>query len=487
MGEQGLPRRAPSANRTIIRARACATLKCLLRFAGSGFVIRDDDWKDPPMLRRPRRLRIFVAAAAIALSPVLGTAGGSLSARAAGVAVGPQPLPAPPVSGRAIPSGGQIGRPDPSPVPRPPIPPLSLLKVRPANVPLRPATNFGKPGIPVPPVGHSWGHGTPPVPSVPRTGRVKPNYATGASCNSMSPCGPLNYSNGPIVHHPLVYLIFWGPTWTTDTAEKAAMAAQEQFFNQLAGTPYDRILGQYSDGNDYPHDDIKFAGIWVDTSTPAFPVSDDLTGREAHYAAGVNGWADTPDSTFIVYPQNNTQYVTTDCGRHTYYNSGAGEYIAAYVQYDPSCRGSTIPNNMTQVASHEFFEMVTDPDTVYGFRTNSAQGKQEIGDLCSGIGENFFGVVIQTEFDNASRACRAAADGGTTIPGNSRLVDTRSSPPTVGNIQPGVPYYLHYTADHVNMEYLQVTTVNTAGSGLLRVFPYGEPTPLTSTSTCIRG
>jgi len=65
------------------------------------------------MLRRPRRLRIFVAAAAIALSPVLGTAGGSLSARAAGVAVGPQPLPAPPVSGRAIPSGGQIGRPDP--------------------------------------------------------------------------------------------------------------------------------------------------------------------------------------------------------------------------------------------------------------------------------------------------------------------------------------------------------------------------------------
>jgi len=64
-------------------------------------------------------------------------------------------------------------------------------------------------------------------------------------------------------------LIFWGPTWTTDSAEQAVMAAQQQLFHQLAGTSYDRLLGQYTDTIDFPHDDVRLEGTWIDTSPPS--------------------------------------------------------------------------------------------------------------------------------------------------------------------------------------------------------------------------
>jgi len=128
--------------------------------------------------------------------------------------------------------------------------------------------------------------------------------------------------------------------------------------------------------------------------------------------------------------------------------------------------------------------MVTDPDTKTGFRTSPNQDPKgnglEIGDLCNnGADTLYFGLEVQAEFDNASGACRVAADGATNYPTNVRSLDTRSSPPSVGTVQPGRPVYLSLSASHVNILYFQVTTVNTAGSGFLRVFPYGEPTPQT--------
>ncbi len=379
------------------------------------------------MLLRDRRLRIFVGVILV-VGSALGTTGGSSTAQAAGVAVGPAPLPGSPVSLRPVPSGRQIGRPDRSPVPRPPLPPVSLLKVRPPNVPLPPPTNFGTPGVPGPRPGQAWSHGTPRVPPIPVAGRVKPAYATGPSCNNVSPCGPLNFGNGRVEHHPLVYLIFWGPTWTTNSAEQAAQAAQQQLFGQLAGTPYDRILGQYPDTHDFPHDDIRVAGIWVDTQVPTPTVNTMTAGQESVRATLVNGWANTPDTDFIVYPQDGTQYDNTDCGAHGEYNNAQTFYYAAYVGYNrPGCGNGSIANNMTNTASHEFFEMVTDPDTKSGYRTPPNQDPKgnglEVGDLCNSNAYDFFGVQIQAEFDNASGACRIAADGGTTYPSNYRLAD----------------------------------------------------------------
>jgi len=120
-----------------------AMRKCLLRFAAPASSSLEDHKEDTLMPPRHPRGRIFASAALIALTSVLGATGGSLPAHAAGIAVGPSPVPVQPASPLPI---GQTVRPDPSPVPRPPIPPVSLLKVRPPNVPLPPLAISGSRG-----------------------------------------------------------------------------------------------------------------------------------------------------------------------------------------------------------------------------------------------------------------------------------------------------------------------------------------------------
>jgi len=389
--------------------------------------------------------------------------------------LGAKPLPVPPTP--TVPSVPAV------PASRPPLPPISHLQQRPSSVPPPLLTNFGTPGVPRPAPGRAWGHGT-----APRSSGVSPASVTADGYDPVPRCGasdgsscsgPLTRGSGGVQHHPRVYVIFWGPKWNTNALDyQAVEVAQENLVNQLAGTPYQRLLGQYADQTDFPHDDTALGGVWFDPATPPTITSTDDSSfaTEAVRASQINGWPNTADTDFIIYPQNGTSYSGTDCGKHTDYHDSKtqNDFLAAYVKYSCQVPTSSNVDDMTVVTSHEYAEMVTDPDTMHGWRAGSSGRNGEIGDLCNFQGGTFGGGLrAQTEFDNKSGQCRMDADGHTSPPQSVRSTTMQVSPTSDG-------YITEANRDHINMLNLEITTTNSAGNGLLVVYPAGQPAPRTT-------
>src|SRR5690242_12002209 len=76
---------------------------------------------------------------------------------------------------------------------------------------------------------------------------------TQASCTE--PNCPLVYNGGSVQHNPHVYLLFWGPTWSTDSGEQASASYLEGLYQGLGVQPQDSwstIADQYTDGSGHP-------------------------------------------------------------------------------------------------------------------------------------------------------------------------------------------------------------------------------------------
>ncbi len=449
------------------------------------------------MRQASRRIRLTAVAVLLGAGTLQGL---GVSSAAAGqqapalpavpTTAGPPPVPVPqlpatPLGARPLPVPPALTVPSVPAVPasRPLLPPISHLQHRPASVPPPLLTKFGTPGVPRPGPGQAWGHGMPGPSGVAAAASLPSDgYDPVPHCNAddgSSCSGPLTRGSGVVQHHPRVYVIFWGPEWNTNALDyQAVEVAQENLVNQLAGTPYQRLLGQYADPTDFPHDDTALGGVWVDPATPPTITGDDSTfATEAARASQINGWPNTADTDFIIYPQNGTSYVETLCGKHTDYHDPKtqNDFLAAYVRYAATCtKTPTNAGNMTMVASHEFDEMVTDPDTIHGWRAGSSGQNGEIGDLCNRQPGLFVaGLYAQTEFDNKSGQCRMDADGQTSPPQSVRSTTMQVSPTSDG-------FITEANRDHINMLNLEITTTNSAGNGLLVVYPAGQPAPRTT-------
>src|SRR5438270_1913170 len=78
----------------------------------------------------------------------------------------------------------------------------------------------------------------------------KPSAALGTACSE--PSCPLNYHGGAVQHAPAVYLLLWGPNWSTSGSDVSYL---RRFFSGLGSQPLDgwsRILGQYTDSTGGP-------------------------------------------------------------------------------------------------------------------------------------------------------------------------------------------------------------------------------------------
>lgn len=67
-----------------------------------------------------------------------------------------------------------------------------------------------------------------------------------ASCTE--PACPLLYSGGPVQLSPHVYLLLWGPNWSTDPAQLASATYLENFYAGLGAAPQDIYSGITSGG-----------------------------------------------------------------------------------------------------------------------------------------------------------------------------------------------------------------------------------------------
>lgn len=272
-----------------------------------------------------------------------------------------------------------------------------------------------------------------------------------AAVSNLSPHG------GPVQHHPKVFLLFWGPKWTTDPAHEADEAALHTMFSELAGTSYNNILTQYYDSSGPVANDVTLAGVGIDPNVPTsglrmYDIAHEAWDR-VHQStqfpclpnAGCSTWLDGynkwgGDVQVMVIPQQGSNYTTdiinngidslagsTLCGNHDNTNDSFWTALAyginanfafSVVKYgsDSPCTASLgnasdpAGAGLTFTAAHEYAETVTDPSANGWYASSAASG--EIGDQCENasaqpikeLGNNY----VTQLWDNSTGGCQTS-------------------------------------------------------------------------------
>jgi hypothetical protein len=139
----------------------------------------------------------------------------------------------------------------------------------------------------------------------------QPKAAANAAAACTEPACPVAWQSGTVQHTPHVYLLFWGPNWTTDPAQEASATYLENFFSGLgngqADDNWSTITSQYADATGAPgFTGLVYEGATFDTSTPHSNTSLFQIGAEADSFVEDQGITDLNDAQIIVATQSGT-------------------------------------------------------------------------------------------------------------------------------------------------------------------------------------
>lgn len=274
---------------------------------------------------------------------------------------------------------------------------------------------------------------------------------------------------GSIMRSPTVFLIYWVPAgFKLDTSAAGGTgnyrSLMQRFFTDVSGSSYFNVLTQYPakcglaapPGTCFGPVTVGSATTFLDTTpyphagTSAQPLTDgDVQGAITRFLTGHPSVVPGLNTEFFVFTAagvqecDGSQCTTTDfCAYHGAFSSSAGPVIYSYMpQVDSLGNGchagvSHAPNGQIAtdreivVASHEFFESVSDPIPVSGWN-DPTEDDGEIGDKCNantmGVGNtsgdgrnvtlNGHAYVVQRQWSNDSAGCALslAAISGPTI------------------------------------------------------------------------
>ena len=310
--------------------------------------------------------------------------------------------------------------------------------------------------------GHSARPGACPLPGAPPL--VQPERAgVGLGPIPGSSIG-IGYWGGPVLRCPQIYVGFWGHDYYSDPGYQALSGQLTQFMTDLPQSTYMNVLSQYGAGFGagatgtfvQPHN-LAITGTlftnqdiqnWIqilidfnvipDASPPGnlstnvmmIFLDDTIEIEDPGFLGGANG------GLVMCEPNGDTAF-----GYHYFFttNSGNPMYYAVVGALDNTCLQESCPDDnsctlhlsqtqlqrITLAGSHEFAEMLTDPQPFSGW-------VPEIGDPCAGstdtvtVGSNTWTVqpIYSVEDDLAT--------GGSTL-----CVASKATP---APIQPGGPF-----------------------------------------------
>jgi len=239
----------------------------------------------------------------------------------------------------------------------------------------------------------------------------------------------LVWHGGPVEHTPKVYLLFWGPNWSSTGSDANYLV---NFMAGLGIQPLDDwsdLTSQYPDGSGHPTFSASTlqSPILQDSSTPPAGVTQNQLAAEADAGATSSPWniSDFNNSQIVIATQSgtfpagfNTQY----CAYHT--NSSGTGVAYTNLPYMPdagtNCGAGIVTGNafdgFSIVEGHEYAETVTDPFPNSGWidlADNVSGG--ENGDKCAWT--NLFAksmtygtFALQPLWSNAAGGCRITAD-----------------------------------------------------------------------------
>jgi hypothetical protein len=217
-----------------------------------------------------------------------------------------------------------------------------------------------------------------------------------------------SYHGGPVITCPQIYSTFWGTDWLSDPTHLARAATMSQFLSDLVVSPYMNVLNQYGTGSLGFFIRASFVSNVATTLTdpaihgviqncinagvlPEPPATNNSIGLFIYLdeTIGIN---DPADGLVLCEASGDTAF-----GYHSFFTTAAGNpfYYAVMPSLSDQCLKESCANDggcslhlaqtqlqrLTQVTSHEFAEMLTDPQLNAWWDSSSGS---EIGDICNG-------------------------------------------------------------------------------------------------------
>jgi hypothetical protein len=291
--------------------------------------------------------------------------------------------------------------------------------------------------------------------------------------------GDFVYNGGTVITCPLIWTSFWGSLWLSDPTHKQTAARLNQFVTDLVNSNYMNVLSQYGVGTG------KGSGFFIhDSYVSSVPTTlKDPDVRNIIQSAVYTGAIPEPPSdntshVLIIFLDENTgvndpplQVVmcapagSNAFGYHFDFTTAAGNpfYYAVIPSLTDACLKNTCPNDAfcslhlaqtqeqrrTQVTSHEFIEMCTDPKFSTGWY---GPVSDENGDICNGeadvitVGSNSWNVQRQYSalhdiFTNGATFCVTTSPSPLPklSPGPSGITAAMASAQRIRSYQPFLP------------------------------------------------
>ncbi|MDA8322959.1 MAG: Ig domain-containing protein, partial [Actinomycetota bacterium] len=357
-----------------------------------------------------RRLLTGGLTSALGLSGLLG-----LSAPTASARVAPAAQAAPPAPATALPG-------------------LHTTNLHAAYQRALPAAASGRPAGIVYPIGHA------------------PHAAAAAGSGGCAePACDLVYHGGPVQHAPKIYLLLWGPHWTSNAGQQATASYLESFYRGLGVEPQDTwstITSQYGDATGSPaFGGSVFAGVWNDTAIPPKGATQNQLAAEANAFATAHHLTGDINAQIVIATQSGTCpsgfYSPTICGTtgttgycawHDYAaNTGVSYTNLPYLLDAGANCGENFINSgsagthdgFSMIGGHEYAESITDPKPSSGWiDTADAVSGGEIADKCAwhspdgNVTLSTGSFAMQSLWSNAAGTCvMTPSSGGVSVTG----------------------------------------------------------------------
>jgi hypothetical protein len=288
----------------------------------------------------------------------------------------------------------------------------------------------------------------------------KPKGAGSSSAACSEPRCPLTFHGGRVQHSPKVYLLLWGPGWSSTGSDTTYL---RKFLGGLGTQPTDTwstSMEQYTDSTGHPSfSGSVLQGTWQDTTTPPHGLTQSQLSAEADAFYSNRGLTDHVNSQVVIAtPSGNCPqgFYALSC------SSGSGSYCAWHSQstrngvpytnlpYLPDAGYGCGQGNVNSpgtydgfsiVEGHEFGETVTDPFPDTGWIDNNDPTGGENGDKCAWTndGNVTFSTgtfAMQPLWSNSSNACVKSASGTTRMEETAVSLDGWAwSKDTTGNFR----------------------------------------------------
>ena len=268
------------------------------------------------------------------------------------------------------------------------------------------------------------------------------------------------YNGGAVVTSPVVYASFWGALWS-DSAQQASAQRLSLYLQDLVASNFMNVLSQYGVGTGAGSGQFMQASFVANVANQLADADIQSTIQQAIDAGQIpEPPANNTSQVLVIFLDENTEVNDanlgivmcepqgdTAFGYHNSFTTAAGNpfYYGVIPGLDDACLQNSCGNNpcslnpslsqeqrRTQVASHEFAEMLTDPVPPSGWYDQNDPNSGEVGDICNGESDTITGASGNTW---TVQRIYSAYDDQQTSGGNYCLSQASSPEPLL----PGAP------------------------------------------------